>query len=103
MRLARHKGICNTIVNSNIRLMRMGYNKLAVGWKVYRNELRRKMKFVVQSLSDKDARNKTKAYISMKIYWQMLKDNGDLWAKQKGICRRIIGSNTRLVGLGFRN
>merc|ERR1712048_1493536 len=54
-RMKKMRGICNRIVDSNVRLMSAGYNKLIEEWKD-------KMKFVIKSLTDKDAKFVLMAY-----------------------------------------
>merc|ERR1712045_982130 len=53
--MARQRGIMRRIVDSNTRLMGMGYNKLIEEWKARQNELKAQLKFVIKSLTDKEA------------------------------------------------
>merc|ERR1712024_349284 len=55
--IARQRGIMRRIVDSNVRLMGMGYNKLVEEHKARTNMLKNQLKFVIKSLTDKDARN----------------------------------------------
>merc|ERR1711976_518416 len=55
-RMKKMRGICNRIVDSNVRLMSAGYNKLIEEYKARMNEIKNKLKFVIKSLTDKDAR-----------------------------------------------
>ena len=48
-RMKRMRGICNRIVDSNVRLMSAGYNKLIEEWKARRADMREKLKFVIKS------------------------------------------------------
>ena len=75
-RVFRKKGVCNRMADSNKRLMGMGYNKLLEEWKVSRNNLRNKLKFVIQSLSDKDSRFILQAYRGLKSQRDMLNGIG---------------------------
>merc|ERR1712048_754635 len=61
-RMKKMRGICNRIVDSNVRLMSAGYNKLIEEWKARMNEIKDKLKFVIKSLTDKDARYVMMAY-----------------------------------------
>jgi hypothetical protein len=54
--LQRQKGILSRIIDSNARIMGMGFNKLIEAYKVRRVYLGDKLKFVVRSLKDADAR-----------------------------------------------
>jgi hypothetical protein len=64
--LQRQKGILSRIVDSNTRIMAMGYNKLIEAYKVRRAYLRDKLQFVVRSLKDSDVRLIGKAWGGMK-------------------------------------
>merc|ERR1712224_984375 len=61
-RMKKMRGICNRIVDSNTRLMSAGYNKLIEEWKARMNEIKDKLKFVIKSLTDKDAKFIMMAY-----------------------------------------
>merc|ERR1711907_314585 len=43
------------IVDKNARMVSAGYNKLIEEWKVRQNALKEKLKFVIKTLTDKDA------------------------------------------------
>merc|ERR1712226_976308 len=51
----KQRGIMRRMVDSNTRLMSAGYNKLLEEWKARNNNLKDKLKFVIKSLTDKDA------------------------------------------------
>merc|ERR1711874_571932 len=61
-RMAKQRGIMRRIVDSNVRLMSAGYNKLLEEWKAKQNEIKDKLKFVIKSLTDKDAKFVLMAY-----------------------------------------
>merc|ERR1712031_5190 len=53
--MKKQRGIMRRIVDSNVRLMSAGYNKLLEEWKAKNNALKDKLKFVIKTLTDKDA------------------------------------------------
>merc|ERR1711976_995468 len=61
-RMKRMRGIMNRIVDSNVRLMGMGYNKLVEEWKARMAEIKDKLKFVIRSLTDQQAKHILMAY-----------------------------------------
>merc|ERR1711904_212734 len=64
-RIAKQRGIMRRIVDSNVRLMGAGWNKLLESWKANNAMLRDKLKFVIKSLTDKDAAFTLMAYNQM--------------------------------------
>merc|ERR1711990_891541 len=64
--MARQRGIMRRIVDSNVRLMSAGWNKLLESWKHKNGVLRDKLKFVIKTLTDKDAAFTLMAYNQMK-------------------------------------
>merc|ERR1712023_323156 len=62
----KQRGIMRRIVDSNTRLMSAGYNKLLEEWKARNNNLKDKLKFVIKSLTDKDASYTMMAYNGLK-------------------------------------
>merc|ERR1712146_281411 len=64
--MQRQRGIMRRIVDSNTRLMSAGYNKLIEEWKAKNNMLKDKLKFVIKTLTDKDAKFVLMAYNAMK-------------------------------------
>merc|ERR1712100_970705 len=73
---ARQRGIMNRIVDSNVRLMGMGFNKLIEEWKARMAEIRDKLKFVIRSLTDQQARYILMAYNSLQQRAAMLNGAG---------------------------
>merc|ERR1711879_1015989 len=55
MLMFKQRGIMRRIVVSNVRLMSAGYNKLLEEWKARNNMLKDRLKFVIKTLTDKDA------------------------------------------------
>merc|ERR1712151_1338289 len=70
------RGICNRIVDSNVRLMSAGYNKLIEEWKARQAELKEKLKFVIKSLTDQQAKYILMAYNSLQQRAAMLNGAG---------------------------
>merc|ERR1712151_1446721 len=75
-RMKKMRGICNRIVDSNVRLMSAGYNKLIEEWKARQAEMRDKLKFVIKTLTDKDAKFIMMAYNGLMQRAQMLNGVG---------------------------
>jgi len=72
----RMRGICNRIVDSNIRLMSAGYNKLLEEWKARQAAMKEKLRFVIAALSDKDKMFTMMAYNQLKQRKLMLEGVG---------------------------
>merc|ERR1711957_1034219 len=53
-RAMKMRGIMNRMVDSSVRLMGMGYNKLIEEWKARQAEMKEKLRFVIAALTDKD-------------------------------------------------
>merc|ERR1712093_932041 len=149
--MQRQRGICNRIVDSNVRLMSAGYNKLIEEWKARQAEMKEKLKFVIKSLTDQQAKYILMAYNGLQQRAAMLNGVGmnntemlkiqlikrltnqgynlqvmgvnairefltdaryqeemarleaERQAKEKDrILRRILDSNVRFMGIGFR-
>merc|ERR1712138_54375 len=75
-RAARMRGIMLRIVDSNVRLMGAGYNKLIEEWKARMAEIRDKLKFVIRSLTDQQAKFILMAYNSLQQRANMLNGAG---------------------------
>merc|ERR1712083_220273 len=75
-RAKRMRGIMNRIVDSNVRLMGMGYNKLIEEWKARQAEMREKLKFVIKSLTDQQAKYILMAYNGLQQRAAMLNGAG---------------------------
>merc|ERR1712110_824455 len=74
--MARQRGIMRRIVDSNVRLMSAGWNKLLESWKARNGMLKEKLRFVIKTLTDKDAAFTLMAYNQMKQRMQMLNGVG---------------------------
>merc|ERR1719238_1045045 len=72
----RMRGIMNRIVDSNVRLMGMGFNKLIEEWKAKQAELRDKLKFVIRTLTDQQAKFTLMAYNGLQQRAAMLNGAG---------------------------
>merc|ERR1712193_223298 len=72
--MAKQRGIMRRIVDSNVRLMSAGWNKLLEEWKARNGMLKDKLKFVIKALTDKDASFTLMAYNQLKQ--RMLMMNG---------------------------
>merc|ERR1711904_762927 len=70
--MAKQRGIMRSMVDSNARLMRAGYNKLIEEWKAKQGALKEKLKFVIAALTDKDKQFCLMAYNQMKQRMLML-------------------------------
>merc|ERR1712146_586245 len=65
-RARRMRGICNRIVDSNVRLMSAGYNKLVEEWKARQAAMKEKLRFVIATLTDQEKKFILMAYNQMK-------------------------------------
>merc|ERR1711939_1259108 len=74
--MAKQRGIMRSMVDSNARLMRAGYNKLIEEWKAKQGALKEKLKFVIAALTDKDKQFALMAYNGMKQRALMLNGVG---------------------------
>merc|ERR1740139_1927771 len=72
----RMRGICNRIVDSSVRLMSAGYNKLLEEWKARQAAMKEKLRFVIAALSDKDKMFTMMAYNQLKQRKLMLEGVG---------------------------
>merc|ERR1712183_1197007 len=82
--MARQRGIMRRIVDGNVRLMSAGWNKLLESWKANNAMLRDKLKFVIKTLTDKDAAFTLMAYNQMKQRMLMLNGVGLGDAEKEG-------------------
>merc|ERR1712054_493206 len=64
--MRRQRGIMRRIVDSNTGLMGAGYNKLIESWKANQNMLKEKLRFVIKTLTDNDAKFTLMAYNQLK-------------------------------------
>merc|ERR1712054_671481 len=94
----KQRGIMRRIVDSNTRLMSAGYNKLLEEWKARNNNLKDKLKFVIKSLTDKDASFMMMAYNGMKQRALMLSGVGlgDAGMKKVQLIKRLTNQGYNL-------
>merc|ERR1712226_1287998 len=87
----KQRGIMRRIVNSNVRLMGMGWNKLLEEHKARMNEIKNQMKFIIKSLTDKDAQFMLQAYNGLKERCNMLNGigMGDAQQKKANLIKRL--------------
>ena len=101
--MAKQRGIMRRIVDSNVRLMSAGWNKLLESWKARNSMLREKLKFVIKALTDKDANYKLMAYNAMKQRMHMFYGVGlgDSEMKKIQLVKRLTnqGYNLQVMGI----
>merc|ERR1712159_232915 len=101
--MMRQRGIMRKIVDSNTRFMGMGYNKLVESWKASQNAAKEKLKFIIKSLTDKDAQFTLQAYNALKQRCQMLNGvgMGDAGMKKVQLIKRLTnqGYNLQVMGV----
>merc|ERR1712100_138746 len=97
-RAFKHRGIMRRIVDSNVRLMSAGWNKLLEEWKARNGMLKDKLKFVIKALTDKDAQYKLMAYNAMKQRMLMLNGvgMGDAGMKKVQLIKRLTNQGYNL-------
>merc|ERR1712159_746553 len=104
-RAFKHRGIMRRIVDSNVRLMSAGWNKLLEEWKARNNNLKDKLRFVIKTLTDKDAAFTLMAYNQLKQRKLMLEGVGfgdDVATKLKiRLLRKLTdtGFNLQVMGV----
>merc|ERR1712080_263875 len=93
-RMAKQRGIMRRIVDSNVRLMGMGYNKLIEEWKARQNNLKEKLRFVIKALTDKDAMFMLQAFGGLKQRCNMLNGvgMGDAGMNKVQLVKRLTNS-----------
>merc|ERR1712151_1146790 len=96
--MAKQRGIMRRIVDSNTRLMSAGWNKLLESWKANNAMLRNKLKFVIKTLTDKDAAFTLMAYNQMKQRMLMLNGVGlgDAEMKKVQLIKRLTNQGYNL-------
>merc|ERR1712036_49430 len=96
--IAKQRGIMRRIVDSNVRLMSAGWNKLLEEWKANNAMLRDKLKFVIKTLTDKDAAFTLMAYNQMKQRMLMLNGvgMGDAGMKKVQLIKRLTNQGYNL-------
>merc|ERR1712183_862751 len=89
--MAKQRGIMRRIVDGNVRLMSAGWNKLLESWKARNGMLKDKLKFVIKTLTDKDAAFMLMAYNAMKQRCLMLNGvgMGDAGMKKVQLIKRL--------------
>merc|ERR1711937_866264 len=103
--MAKQRGIMRRIVDGNVRLMSAGWNKLLESWKARNGMLRDKLKFVIKTLTDKDAAFTLMAYNQLKQRKLMLEGVGfgdDVATKLKiRLLRKLTdtGFNLQVMGV----
>merc|ERR1712232_197533 len=103
--MAKQRGIMRRIVDGNVRLMSAGWNKLLESWKARNGMLRDKLKFVIKTLTDKDAAFTLMAYNQLKQRKLMLEGVGfgdDVATKLKiRLLRKLTdtGYNLQVMGV----
>merc|ERR1712160_185856 len=101
--MAKQRGIMRRIVDSNVRLMSAGWNKLLEAHKARNGMLMEKLRFVIKTLTDKDAAFTLMAYNQMKQRMLMLNGVG-LGDAEKMKCQLIKrltnqGYNLQVMGI----
>merc|ERR1712066_1040974 len=96
--MAKQRGIMRRIVDSNTRLMGAGYNKLIEEWKARQGMLKDKLKFVIKTLTDKDAAFTLMAYNGLKQRALMLSGvgMGDAQMKKIQLIKRLTSQGYNL-------
>merc|ERR1711943_116702 len=101
--MAKQRGIMRRIIDSNVRLMSAGWNKLLEEWKARNNNLKEKLRFVIKTLTDKDASYTLMAYNQMKQRMLMLNGVGlgDAEMKKVQLIKRLTnqGHNLQVMGV----
>merc|ERR1712125_88546 len=99
--IAKQRGIMRRIVDSNVRLMSAGWNKLLESWKARNNTLKEKLKFVIKTLTDKDAAFTLMAYNQLKQRMLILNGVGlgDAEMKKVQLIKRLTtqGHNLQVM------
>merc|ERR1712086_908061 len=101
--MAKQRGIMRRIVDSNVRLMSAGWNKLLEAHKARNGMLMEKLRFVIKTLTDKDAAFTLMAYNAMKQRMNMLNGvgMGDAGMKKCQLIKRLTnqGYNLQVMGV----
>merc|ERR1712060_820529 len=102
-RMAKQRGIMRSIVDSNARLMRAGYNKLIEEWKAKQGALKEKLRFVIAALTDQEKQFTLMAYNGMKQRALMLSGigMGDAEMKKCQLIKRLTnqGHNFQVMAV----
>merc|ERR1711874_846289 len=99
--MAKQRGIMRRMVDSNVRLMGAGYNKLIEEWKARQGMLKDKLKFVIKTLTDKDAQMSLMAFNGLKQRALMLSGvgMGDAEVKRLSLIRRLTNQGFNLQSM----
>merc|ERR1711896_1516 len=101
--MKKQRGIMRRIIDSNVRLMSAGWNKLLESWKARNGMLKDRLKFVIKALTDKDAMFVMMAYNAMKQRCLMLNGvgMGDAGMKKVQLIKRLTnqGHNLQVMGV----
>jgi len=99
----KQRGIMRKILDANTRMVSAGYNKLMEQAKVRRANLMNRLKFVIKSLTDIDARWTLMAYNEMKQFAYMLdsEDFATAEHKKKQLIKRLMnqGYNIQIMSI----
>merc|ERR1711982_138945 len=98
MLMYKQRGIMRRIVDGNVRLMSAGYNKLIEEWKARQNNLKEKLRFVIKTLTDKDAAYILAGYNGLKQRALMLNGvgMGDAGMKKVQLIKRLTNQGYNL-------
>merc|ERR1712151_214230 len=94
----KQRGIMRRIVDGNVGLMSAGYNKLLEEWKARQNNLKEKLRFVIKTLTDKDAAYILAGYNGLKQRALMLNGvgMGDAGMKKVQLIKRLTNQGYNL-------
>merc|ERR1712039_1020865 len=94
----KQRGIMRRIVDSNVRLMGMGFNKLIEEWKARQANLKEKLRFVIAALTDKEKQFTLMAYNGLKQRMLMLNGVGlgDAENKKIQLIKRLTNQGYNL-------
>merc|ERR1711881_829487 len=104
-RMAEQRGIMRRIVDSNVRLMVMGYNKLVEEWKARQANLKEKLRFVIKALTDKDAMFMLQAFGGLKQRALMLSGvgMGDAQMRKVQLMKRLMNQGYNLQTMAMNS
>merc|ERR1711957_427389 len=101
--IRKQRGVMMRILDSNTRLMGMGWNKLLEGAKARKGMLQNKLRFVIKALTDQDAHSILGAYNELKQRYLMLCGigMGDAEMKKVSLIKRLMnkGHNLQIMAL----
>merc|ERR1711939_667483 len=72
----KQRGVMMRMLDSNVRLMGMGFNKLIEEAKARKGMLKDKLRFVIKTLTDQDAASTLMAYNELKQRYLMMQGIG---------------------------